>query len=186
MELERVEILVVCTGNACRSPMAAVLLQHRLDERGVDARVRSAGTMPWSAGVTADATAVMGEYGLVVDGHGRRKLTSDLVGPAELVLGMTRNHVSYTVRQFPDARHRTFMVGELARLGRAAGPRRHYERVSDWAQRVSRTQRPDRGYGRSTDEVDDPAGEPIEFYRRTAALLDRSLTEIVEMLAPAP
>lgn len=164
--------------------MGAVLLQRRLDERGIEAQVRSAGTMPWSAGVTNDARAVMAEYGLVVDGHGKQPLTDELVERTDLVLGMTRNHVAYTVRRFPALRDRTFMVGELVRLGRAAGPRDADEPVGQWAQRVSATRPPDGAFGRSTDEVDDPAGEPIEFYRRTAALLDGSFVEIVELIAP--
>ena len=184
--MERVEILVVCTGNACRSPMGAVLLQRRLDDRGVDAQVRSAGTMPWSRGVTADAGAVMREYGLDVDGHGKQELTHELVDGADLVLGMTRNHVAYTVRRFPGARDRTFMLGELVRLGSASGRRGPDERVVDWARRVDGMRPPDAHWGRSTDEVDDPAGEPIEFYRRTATLLDRWVTELVELIAPAP
>lgn len=164
--------------------MGAVLLQHRLDEHGLEARVRSAGTMPWSSGVTADARAVMGEYGLVVDGHGKQELTPEIVDATDLVLGMTRNHVAYTVRRFPDARDRTFMVGELVRLGRDVGARRVDEGVREWAARVSVAREGDGTHGRSTDEVDDPAGEPIEVYRRTATLLDRSLTEIVELLTP--
>ena len=179
-----IDILVVCTGNACRSPMGAVLLQHRLDEHGLEARVRSAGTMPWSSGVTDDARAVMEEYGLVVDGHGKQELTTELVDATDLVLGMTRNHVAYTVRRFPDVRDRTFMVGELVRLGRDVGPRRSGEAVRDWAERVSAARAGDGAHGRSTDEVDDPAGEPIDVYRRTATLLDRSSTAIVELLTP--
>jgi protein-tyrosine-phosphatase len=179
-----IDILVVCTGNACRSPMGAVLLQHRLDERGVDARVQSAGTMPWSSGVTNDARAVMDEYGLVVDGHGEQALTHELVEATDLVLGMTRNHVAYTVRRFPDARDRTFMVGELVRLGQEVGGRRAGEAIREWTARVSAARAADGVHGRSTDEVDDPAGEPIDVYRRTATLLDRSATAIVELLTP--
>ncbi|NCY17327.1 MAG: low molecular weight protein arginine phosphatase, partial [Actinobacteria bacterium] len=37
------EILVVCSGNTCRSPMAMALLAHHLEARGMDARVHSAG-----------------------------------------------------------------------------------------------------------------------------------------------
>ena len=164
--------------------MGAALLQHRLDQHGFEARVQSAGTMPWSAGVTDDARAVMVEYGLEVDGHGKQALTHELVEDTDLVLGMTRNHVAYTVRRFPELRDRTFMVGELVRLGRDAGPRERQESVREWARRVSATRPPDDALGRSTDEVDDPAGEPIDVYRRTATLLDRSLTEIVELIAP--
>ena len=42
-----------------------------------------------------------GEYGLVVDGHGKQELTPEIVDATDLVLGMTRNHVAYTVRRFP-------------------------------------------------------------------------------------
>lgn len=164
--------------------MGAVLLQRHLADRGVDAHVTSAGTMPWSSGVTADAAAVMQEYGLPIDGHGRQALTPELVAGADLVLGMTRNHVAHTVRRFPNVRDRAFMVGELVRLGRAVGPRRAGETVEEWARRVSATRARDGAHGRATDEVDDPAGEPIEVYRRTAALLDRSFSEIVELIAP--
>jgi protein-tyrosine-phosphatase len=164
--------------------MGAVLLQHRFDERGIEARVRSAGTMPWSSGVTDDARTVMGEYGLVVDGHGKQELTPDIVDATDLVLGMTRNHVAYTVRRFPEARERTFMVGELVRVGRDVGARRAGEGVRDWTARVSAARAADSVHGRSTDEVDDPAGEPIEVYRRTATLLDRSSSAIVELLTP--
>ncbi|MFL6242324.1 MAG: hypothetical protein ACJ73V_04805, partial [Acidimicrobiia bacterium] len=44
--------------------MAAAILQQRLAERGVEARVTSAGTMPWSSGATAPAVEVMRERGL--------------------------------------------------------------------------------------------------------------------------
>jgi protein-tyrosine phosphatase len=164
--------------------MGAVLLQHRFDERGIEARVRSAGTMPWSSGVTDDARAAMEEYGLLVDGHGKQELTADMVEATDLVLGMTRNHVAYTVRRFPDARDRTFMVGELVRLGRDVGGRRPDESVRAWAARVSAARGGDGVHGRSGDEVDDPAGEPLDVYRRTATLLDRSSTAIVELLTP--
>src|SRR6478609_7079712 len=75
---------MVCTGNACRSPMAAAILQERLAERGVDARVTSAGTMPWSSGATAPAVEVMREHGLDISGHENRQVTRELVEEADL------------------------------------------------------------------------------------------------------
>src|SRR6266480_979926 len=100
---------MVCTGNACRSPMAAAILQQRLAERGVDARVTSAGTRPWSSGAPEPAVEVMRERGLVEE--------------ADIVLGMTRDHVSIAIARSPRARGRAFLVGELARLGADVGPR---------------------------------------------------------------
>jgi protein-tyrosine phosphatase len=177
---------MVCTGNACRSPMAAAILQQRLAERGVDARVTSAGTMPWSSGATGPAVEVMREHGLDISGHENRQVTRELVEEADLVLGMTRDHVSIATARSPDARGRTFLVGELARLGAEVGPRRATEPPALWAERAVAARPHRRPLGRAVDEIADPAGEPIDFYRRTAAELDDRLTEIAALLAGVP
>ena len=41
--LARIDILILCTGNTCRSPMAEALLRATLADRGIEARVSSAG-----------------------------------------------------------------------------------------------------------------------------------------------
>ena len=177
---------MVCSGNACRSPIAAAILQQRLADRGVDARVTSAGTMPWSAGATEPAVEVMREHGLDISGHENRQLTRELVDQADLVLGMTRDHVSFAVARSPATAGRTFLVGELARLGGQVGPRNASEPLARWAERAANARPPKRPLGRAVDEIADPVGEPIEVYRRTAAELDDRLTEIAALLAGVP
>src|SRR2546423_15345231 len=95
---------MVCTGNACRSPMAAAILQQRLAERGVDARVTSAGTMPWSSGATAPAVEVMREHGLDISAHENRQGTRDLGEEAGPGLGMTPGPISDPNAAAPGAR----------------------------------------------------------------------------------
>jgi protein-tyrosine phosphatase len=163
--------------------MAAAILQQRLAEHGVDARVTSAGTRPWSQGATDDAVAVMREHGLEISAHENRQLTRQLVEEADLVLGMTRDHVSIANARSPDARRRTFLVGELARLGSDVGPRHDAEPVSTWVERVADARPLRTPLGRAMDEIADPAGQPIDAYRRTAAELDARLTEIAALLA---
>ena len=166
--------------------MAAAILRQRLAEQGVDARVTSAGTRAWSRGATDDAVAVMREHGLEISAHENRQLTRELVEKADLVLGMTRDHVSIANARSPDARRRTFLVGELARLGADVGARRDEEPVSTWVERAAAA-RPHRlPLGRAMDEIADPAGQPIDVYRRTAAELDDRLTEIAGLLAGKP
>jgi low molecular weight protein-tyrosine phosphatase len=177
---------MVCSGNACRSPMAAAILQQRLAERGVVARVTSAGTIPWSSGATNPAVAVMREHGLDISGHENRQVTRELVEEADLVLGMTRDHVSIATTRSPGARGRTFLVGELARLGADVGPRSTSEPVALWAERAAAARPLHRPLGRAVDEIADPAGESIDVYRRTAAQLDDRLTEIAALLAGVP
>jgi low molecular weight protein-tyrosine phosphatase len=166
--------------------MAAAILQQRLAERGVDARVTSAGTRPWSAGATDPAVAVMGEYGLDISDHQNRHVTRELLEEADLVLGMTRDHLSIAVARDPGARGRTFLVGELARLGAGIGPRAESEPVARWAERAADARPLQRPLGRAVDEIADPVGEPIDVYRRTAAELDQRLTEIAALLAGVP
>jgi protein-tyrosine-phosphatase len=166
--------------------MAAALLQRRLAEHGVDARVTSAGTRPWSAGATDDAISVMREYGLDISGHENYPVTREVVERADLVLGMTRQHVNFVIGRWCDAAGRTFLVGELARLGGQIGPRAASEPVSQWAERASAARPPLRPLGRAVDEVDDPVGLPIAVYQQTAATLDKWLTEIAALLAGVP
>ncbi len=166
--------------------MAAAILERRLADRGIVGRVTSAGTRPWSSGATDDAITVMREMGLEISHHENRQVTRELVESADLVLGMTRDHVSFAVARCPDAADRTFLVGELARLGSQVGPRAGFESVSRWASRVATVRPPKRPLGRAVDEVDDPAGEPIFIYRRTAAVLDDRLSEIAALLASVP
>jgi protein-tyrosine phosphatase len=166
--------------------MAAAMLERRLADHGVDARVTSAGTRPWHAGATDHAVTVMEEYGLDIVDHENRPVTRALVERADLVLGMTRQHVNFVTARWPDAADRTFLVGELARLGGRVGPRRESEPVALWAERASAARPPERPLGRAVDEVDDPVGLPIAVYQQTAAVLDRWLTEIAALLAGVP
>jgi len=166
--------------------MAEVLLRAHLDARGVLARVRSAGTLAWGGGATDHAAAVMRERGLALDGHRSRALAREDVQVADLVLGMTREHVWAAARLDEDATERAFLVGELARLGRSVGARRvdEGESVRAWTARVAAARRDGR-VGRAGDDVADPLGEPIEVYRATAARLDRDLAVIAELLVPS-
>ena len=164
--------------------MAEALLRHHLTAGGNDARVRSAGTMAWGGHATSHAIEVMRDHGIDITGHESTQLTTTVVEEADLVLGMTRQHVWGAVAASAGATDRTFLVGELARLGGEAGPRRRDEPLRDWVQRVAARRPPAPVVGRAEDEVPDPVGEPLEVYRQTAARLDRDLRVITGLLIP--
>ena len=174
----------MCTGNICRSPMAEALLREHLRSRGVEARVRSAGTTAWTANATEHTVTVMRERGLDVSAHTPQQLDASSIGEADLVIGMTRAHVWRANALAPDAEDRTFLVGELARLGASVGSRRPDEPVRAWAGRVAATRPAGAVVGRGDDEVPDPIGEPVEVYRATAERLDLELRVVAALLAP--
>src|SRR5437879_4265595 len=86
-------VLFVCTGNICRSPLAASLLERALKERGLEVTVTSAGTGAWDGAPASEGAYLVGlERGLDLSGHRARLLTRELVERADLILTMARHH----------------------------------------------------------------------------------------------
>jgi len=164
--------------------MGAALLRAHFDAHGASATVHSAGTMAWNASPPSEAVTVMEEMGIDISSHRSRPLSVELVDRADVVLGMTRDHVGRVLALVPGASERAFLVGELVRLGEQVGARHEGEPSAEWVRRVGAT-RPDvRVPGRAGDEVADPYGESLDVYRATAARLDAELRELARLLAP--
>lgn len=110
------KVLVVCTGNLCRSPMAAALLRARLarDEARRDWQVESAGV--WATeGRPASVYAVeeMAQREIDLLGHQARPVTRELVAEATLILAMTRNHIEALKAAFPKHAHKMHLLSEM-------------------------------------------------------------------------
>ena len=110
-------ILIVCTGNICRSPLAEQLLRENLRAAGIDAVVTSAGThaMTGSA-MTPEAATLSLQYGASTTEHVARQLTKKLIADADLVLTATRDHRREVVTLLPKATRYTFTLNQFARL----------------------------------------------------------------------
>ncbi len=88
-------ILFVCTGNTCRSPMAAALMRRRLDRAGrEDIIVDSAGLAADGGPVTQEAAAVMREIGLDIAGRRSQPLTLGLCRESDIIAVMTPAHAA--------------------------------------------------------------------------------------------
>lgn len=113
-------LLFVCTGNTCRSPMAAAIARRALADRGWNhVAVASAGLgAPYGAPASENAVRVLAERGLDLSGHSSRPLTPELIDWADLVLAMSPAHL-YGVAELGGAAKSAmltdFMEGE--RLG---------------------------------------------------------------------
>jgi len=88
-------ILFVCTGNTCRSPMAEAIARRELEQRGWHhVSVDSAGTSAaWDAPVSEGSLQTAAEIGLDLSGHRSQPLSRELIERADIILGMTINHV---------------------------------------------------------------------------------------------
>ena len=103
------KVLVVCTGNTCRSPMAEGWLNHKLADKGWIAE--SAGVAAWGGGCASpEAIEVMREIGIDIAPHRHRSLTRALVNEAAIILAMTDGHRREIERRFPKAAGKTFLV----------------------------------------------------------------------------
>ena len=105
---------MVCTGNVCRSPMAEVLLAHRLSERGLAAVVRSAGIRALvDRPADRHAQDLMRERGLDLSQHRARQLTPELLRDFELVLVMEAAQQRAVEAMWPAARGRVHPIGRM-------------------------------------------------------------------------
>lgn len=109
-------ILFVCTGNICRSPMAAAILgaKARTVGDGDKYRIESAGTWGMDGQpASANAQLTMQKSGLTLDQHIARTVSQDLVEQADLILVMTRSHRDALAAEFPGTRQKLHLMSEL-------------------------------------------------------------------------
>ncbi len=145
-------VLVVCTGNTCRSPMAEVLLRRRLaqrfgctpeelEDRGV--LVMSAGIAAMAGGrAAAEAVTTMQERGLDLSRHESQPVSPRLAQYTDLILTMTSTHREALIHQWPNLADRTFTLCDGG-------------------------------------DIADPIGHPLEAYRLCADQIDEALAQFI-------
>lgn len=88
------QVVFVCSGNTCRSPLAAAMLTALIEGDGSDGiTVGSAGIAAWDGSPASEGSYLVGlERGLDLGPHRARVLTPELVRSADIVLTMTTAH----------------------------------------------------------------------------------------------
>jgi protein-tyrosine-phosphatase len=176
-------VLLVCTANQCRSPMAAALLLSHLDLSGREMTVTSAGFGVAGVPPTAGAVSAMAKIGIDLSSHRSRLVTAELCQQSDLVLAMTAQHLVDLVVLDPSSWTRAFTLRDFVRRAEAIGPLFPDGDAVTWVRRAhggrNRTGVLSAGRG---DDIADPIGLSDRAYERTRDELDRLVASVASRL----
>jgi tRNA threonylcarbamoyl adenosine modification protein (Sua5/YciO/YrdC/YwlC family) len=147
--LSTVRLLFVCTGNTCRSPMAAGLAEQMLAERlgckpsELRARsvvVQSAGTGGGTGGASPHAIKVMAQRGIDLSDHVSTALSAEVIQQSDYIFAMMRTHRDTIVQMVPAAESRVMLLlGNDDVRDPMGGAEEDYERCAQTVERGLRT-----------------------------------------------
>jgi protein-tyrosine phosphatase len=163
-----VDVVFLCTGNLCRSPSAALLLEQQLARAGkTGVAVQSAGTLGASFGPPERLVKEALALSLDLSDHVPHQFDLGMIVNADLVIGMSREHVREVVVADRTSFTRTFTLREIVRRGHEQGPRKQDESLGEWVARIQVGRRHADLIGDSADDdILDPMGGSSDDYRR--------------------
>lgn len=180
-------VLVVCTGNICRSPLVELLWRTRLDGHYIE--LASAGTRALVAHPMPDeAQRVARAHGVPADvaaEHRAQQLTVEHIADADLVIALAREHRAEVVRTLPAAARKTVTLREAARLLESLADAPHLDLprlrslpVADALRELIPLALAERGVaGPPSDPLDDDVVDP---YRLAPEVYDESGEQIAD------
>lgn len=151
-------IIFVCTGNTCRSPMAEALFRNLLDLRidlKEDFSVTSAGVYAYAGDpASSEAIRTMKEhFGINLASHRAKVLDDKDIREAWLILTMTQHHKEMILDIYPEASDKLYTLKEYAE------------------------------YEGDCPDVCDPFGQDIKIYEQCAYEIEGLLQDILEKIS---
>ncbi len=147
-------VLMVCTGNSCRSVMAEYLLRHKTGDRP-DVEVISAGTSVFvTAPASSGAVEVLRRRGIDASRHRSQPLSPVVVRKADLILVMTGAHRDAVLRSAPEVQPRVYLLREF---------------IEEKPQGV-------------TSDISDPIGQDRLAYEECAQIIEQAVDKVKTLL----
>jgi len=173
-------MLMICTANRCRSPLAEVIARQAVARRDIAVTVGSAGLLPGGHPAEAGSQWAARKLGLDLSAHVSRQVTPDLIDAADIVVTMEAAHVLDLISISPGCQSRTLTLRELARCAQddpgtapvGSGG------LSEWIRGAA-----DRPLGELLSghlDIEDPIGRPRRAFRDTARDVGDLLDQILE------
>jgi len=135
-------VLIVCTGNICRSPMGEGVLKHKLNQAGLSyIQIHSAGTSGWDRCKPISlAIQACSEMGVDISSLRSNPITEKMIQSSDVILAMEKNHLSEMIKLYHAPSQKLFLFGDF-----------HPDLPGM--------------------EIEDPYGLPISYYRNILKLI---------------
>lgn len=164
-------ILVVCTGNICRSPVGEALLAHNLGDSNLV--VSSAGTraMVGSASAPEATDYIQSSLGNHTE-HKAIQLTAGLAEASDLILTMTEEHRAWVTHLAPRTVRRAYTMLEFARMLPELGAQERFPSLKNFVSASAPLRGRANTYGAPNDITDPYGGSPEEYAVSFALIAD--------------